>query len=140
MELSKMVGAAGACILLAGVFMPARVVRMAGYISYYTDHQTGGVILALLACIALFLVFAGSPTKLFLFGGITLTTVAWAYMRRNPTVQLVEDSVGQLAAQAAALPLMQQTTDSITTNTPWWIMLGGSALLVIAGLMQARRV
>ena len=139
MEPYKIVGAAGACILMAGVFMPARVVKVAGYISYYTDHQAGGVILAVLACIALVLVFVGSPTKLFLFGGITLSVVTWAYLRRNPSVQLVEDSVGQLAAQAAALPLLQGATDSITTNTPWWIMLGGSALLVIAGLMQVRR-
>ena len=139
MELSKVIGAAGACTLLAGVFMPARVVTVAGYISYYTDHRTDGVILAVLACVALILVFTGSPTKLFLFGGITLTAVAWAYLRRNPGVQLVEDSVSQLAAQAAALPLVQGTTDSITTNTPWWIMLGGSALLVIAGLVQTRR-
>ena len=139
MEPYKLVGAAGACILMAGVFMPARVVKVAGYISYYTDHQTGGVLLALLACVALVLVFVGSPTKLFLFGGITLSAVAWAYLRRNPGVQFVEDSVGQLAAQAAALPLVQGATDSITINTPWWIMLGGSALLVIAGLMQVRR-
>ncbi len=139
MEPYKLVGAAGACILMAGVFMPARVAKMAGYISYYTDHQTGGVVLAALAAIALVLVFVGSPTKLFLFGWITLSMVAWAYLRRNPSVQLVEDSVNQLAAQAAALSLVQGATDSITINTPWWIMLGGSALLVIAGLMQVRR-
>jgi hypothetical protein len=139
MEPYKIVGAAGACILMAGVFMPSRVVKMAGYISYYTDHQMGGVVLAVRACIALILVFVGSPTKLFLFGGITLSMVAWAYLRRNPGVQLVEDSVGQWAAQAAALPLVQGATDSITNNTPWWIMLGGSALLVIAGLMQVRK-
>jgi hypothetical protein len=120
--------------------MPSRMMKMAGYISYYTDHQTNGLILVALAIIAILLVFTGSPAKLFTFGLLTLTAVSWAYLRRNPSLQMVEESVGQLAAQAVALPLMRQTTASITNNTPWWIMLGGSALLVIAGLMQARRV
>lgn len=140
MESYKIVGALGACILAAGVFMPSRFIRMVGYMSYFTDHQTNALILVALAAIALVLVFTGSPAKLLLFGLLTLSTVAWAYMRRNPGLQMVEQSVGQLAAQAAALPLMQQATNSVSNNTPWWIMLGGSALLVIAGLMQTRRV
>jgi hypothetical protein len=140
METYKIVGALGAFILAIGVFVPARFIKMVGYVSYYTDHQTGGLLLAALAVLALVLVFRGSPTKLLTFGLITLAAVAWAYLRRNPSLQAVEESFGELAAQAGALPLVQQTSASITTNTPWWVMLSGSALLVVAGLMQSRRV
>lgn len=140
METYKIVGTLGAFILAIGVFVPARFIRMVGYISYYTDHQTNGLILAALAIIALYLVFRGSAANLLTFGLLMLTAVAWVYLRRNPSLQAVEESVGQLTAQAAALPILQQTSASIATNTPWWIMLGGSALLVLAGLMHTRRV
>jgi hypothetical protein len=139
MEPYKIVGLVGAFILAIGVFIPTRVTKMMGYISYYTDHQTSGLILVALAILALFLVFRGSATHLLTFGLLMLTAVAWTYLRRNPGLQAVEDSVSQFTAQAAALPLLRQTSTSITANTPWWIMLGGSALLVVAGLMNPRR-
>lgn len=140
MESYKIVGALGAFILAAGVFMPSRFLKMVGYASYFTDDQTNGLILIALAVIALLLIYRGSATKLYLFGMLTLSTVAWAYTRHNVGMQSVEASVGKLAAQAVALPIMQHATFPASNNTPWWIMLCGSALLVIAGLMQARRV
>lgn len=140
MESYKIVGALGACILAAGVFMPSRFLKMVGYVSYFTDHQTNALILCALAVVALLLVYRGSATKLYLFGMVTLLIVAWAYLRHDSGIQSVETSVGQIAAQAAATPLFHQATASVTNNTPWWIMLCGSGLMVIAGLMQARRV
>jgi hypothetical protein len=139
MESDKIIGILGACILAAGVFMPSRFIKLTHYISYFNDNQTNGLILIALALIALLLVYTGSPTKLLLFGLLTLAMVAWAYMRRNPSLQIVENSMSQLAAQAGALPMMRYAALSVVHNTPWWSMLGGSALLVIAGLMQARR-
>jgi hypothetical protein len=139
MEPYKIVGTLGAFILAIGVFVPARFIKMVGYISYYTDHQTNGLILAALAVLALFLVFRGSPANLLTFGVLMLAAVAWVYLRHNPSLLAVEESVGQLTAQAAALPILRQTSASITANTPWWIMLSGSALLVVAGLMHTRR-
>lgn len=139
MEGYKVVGVTGAFILTLGVFMPARIATLAGYISYYTSHQTNGIVLALLAVVALILVFYGSPAKIFLFGTITLTTVLWTFLRANPSLHLLEANVTQLAADAAALPLLHLTAGSFSHNLPWWVMLGGSALLVIAGLMQVRR-
>ncbi len=140
MEGYKIVATLGACILAAGVFVPARLTRMAGYISYFSDQQTNGLILIALALMAILLVFIGSPAKLFTFGLLTLTVVAWAYLRRNTDLQTVEYSVNELASQAASMPMLHQVADSITTNTPWWVMLGGSALLVVAGLMQEKKV
>jgi hypothetical protein len=140
MEGYKLVGTLGACILVAGVFVPTRFTKMVGYISYYSDHHTNALILIALAVMAVVLVFTGSPARLMTFGVLTLAAVTWAYMRRVPGIQLVEGSMGDLAAQAASSSVMRTVSYSVSANTPWWIMLGGSALLVIAGLMQARRV
>ncbi|MFN8468491.1 MAG: hypothetical protein U0X20_23235 [Caldilineaceae bacterium] len=112
---------------------------MVGYISYYSDYQTNALILIALAILAVILVFTGSPMRLMTFGVLTLAVVTWTYLRRGAGIQVVESSVGQLAAQAASLTIVRNVSDSIVTNTPWWIMLAGSALLVIAGLMQSRR-
>jgi hypothetical protein len=139
MEGYKIIGTLGACILVAGVFVPARFTRMVGYISYYSDHQTNALILIALATIAVVLVFTGSPARLMTFGLLTLAVVTWAFLRRAPGIQLVEGSMGQIAAQAASLTVVRDVSDSIVTNTPWWIMLFGSALLVMSGLMQSRR-
>ena len=139
MEGYKIIGTLGACILVAGVFVPARFTKMVGYISYYSDYQTNALILIALAVLAVILVFTGSPMRLMTFGVLTLAVVTWTYLRRTAGIQVVEDSVGQLAAQAASLTIVRNVSDSIVTNTPWWIMLAGSALLVIAGLMQSRR-
>jgi hypothetical protein len=139
MEGYKIVGTLGACILIAGVFVPTRFTKMVGYISYYSDHHTNALILIALALIAVILVFTGSPSRLLTFGVLTLAAVTWAYMRRTPGLQMVEDSVSDLAAQATSSTVMRMVSYSVTANTPWWIMLGGSALLVIAGLMQSRR-
>jgi hypothetical protein len=140
MEVYKIVGTLGACILAAGVFAPARLTTMVGYISYFSDHQTNALILIALAMIALLLVFYGSPGRLMTFGVFTLAAVAWAYMRRTPGLRLIEGNVGDLAAQAISFPALQHMSDSMVTNTPWWLMLAGSALLVIAGLLQTKRV
>ena len=139
MESYKIVGALGACILAAGVFMPSRFLRMVGYASYFTDHQTNGLLLSALAVVALLLVYKGSATKLYLFGMLTLAMVAWAYTRHGIGLQNVEASVGKIAAQATAMPLFHQAAFSVNNSTPWWVMLCGSGLMVIAGLMQARR-
>jgi hypothetical protein len=139
MEGYKIIGTLGACILVAGVFVPARFTKMVGYISYYSDYQTNALILIALAVLAVILVFTGSPMRLMTFGVLTLAVVTWTYLRRAAGIQIVENSVGQLAAQAASLTIVRTVSDSIVTNTPWWIMLAGSALLVIAGLMQSRR-
>jgi hypothetical protein len=139
MEGYKIIGTLGACILAAGVFVPARFTKMVGYISYYSDHQTNALILIALAVIAVVLVFTGSPARLMTFGLLTLAVVTWAYLRRSPGIQLVEGSMSQFAAQAVSLTVVRNVSDSIVVNTPWWIMLGGSALLVISGLMQSRR-
>jgi len=139
MEGYKIVGVTGASILALGIFMPSRVATMAGYISYYTAHQTDGIILFLLALGAFMLVFTGSPAKLFLFGILTLTTVAWIFLRTDPSLHQLEANVGRLAAEAAALPMLRLTESSISRNLPWWVMMGGSSLLVIAGLMRVRR-
>jgi hypothetical protein len=140
MEGYKIVGTLGACILAAGVFAPARLTKMVGYISYFSDHQTNALIMIALAMIALLLVFYGTPGRLMSFGVFTLAAVAWAYMRRTPGLRLVEGNVGDLAAQAVSLSVVQRVSDSMVTNTPWWLMLAGSALLVIAGLLQSKRV
>ena len=139
MEGYKIVGVTGACILALGIFMPSRVATMAGYINYYTAHQTNGVILLLLALVAFVLVFTGSPAKLFLFGIITLVAVAWTFLCTDPSLHLLEANVGQMAADAVSLPMLKLTQASISRNLPWWIMLGGSSLLVVAGMMQVRR-
>jgi len=139
MEGYKIIGTLGACILVAGVFVPARFTKMVGYISYYTDYQTNALILITLAVIAVVLVFSGSPMRLMTFGVLTLAVVTWTYMRRTPGIQAVETSMSQLAAQATSLTIVRNVSDSIVSNTPWWLMLAGSALLVIAGLMQSKR-
>jgi hypothetical protein len=139
MEGYKVIGTLGACILIAGVFVPARFTKMVGYISYYSDHETNALILIALALLAVVLVFTGTPGRLMTFGVFTLAAVAWAYMRRAPGLQLVEGSMSEFAAQASSLAVMRNMSDSIVTNTPWWIMLAGSSLLVVAGLMQSRR-
>jgi hypothetical protein len=139
MEGYKIIGTLGACILITGVFVPARFTKMVGYISYYSDHQINALALIALAVIAIVLVFTGSPARLMIFGILTLAAVTWAHLRRAPGIQLVDDGISQFAAQAASSIVVQNVSDSITTNTPWWIMLSGSALLVIAGLMQGRR-
>ena len=139
MEGYKIIGTLGACILVAGVFVPARFTKMVGYISYYSDYQINALILIALAVLAVILVFAGSPLRLMTFGVLTLAVVTWTYTRRTPGVQAVENSVSQLAAQATSLTVVRTVSDSIVTNTPWWLMLAGSALLVIAGLMQSKR-
>lgn len=139
MEGYKIIGTLGACILVAGVFVPARFTKMVGYISYYSDYQTNALILIALAVIAVVLVFSGSPMRLMTFGVLTLAVVTWTYMRRTPGIQAVETSVSQLAAQATSLTIVRNVSDSIVSNTPWWLMLAGSALLVIAGLMQSKR-
>lgn len=139
MEAYKIVGVLGATVLALGAFMPSRVSAMAGYISYYTAYETNGLILILVVLVALVLVFRGSPAKLFLFGVTTLTVVAWTFLRANPSLRLLESHAGRLVEDAASLPLIQFTTASLSRNLPWWVMLGGSAMLVVAGLMQVRR-
>jgi len=139
MEGYKIVGALGACILTIGVFMPTRLAKVVGYISYFTSNNFTAVILVLLAAIALVMVFTGSPARLMLFGMVTLLAVTWAYLRQDPQFQAVESAVADLATQSPVLPLVGRTVRSLTPNTPWWLMMAGSALLVVAGLMEARK-
>jgi hypothetical protein len=140
MEGYKVIGTLGACILIAGVFVPARFTTMVGYISYYSDHQTNALALVALAVIAVVLVYTGTPGRLLTFGMLTLGAVAFAYLRRTPSIHMIQGGMSEFASQAAALAVVKNVSNTIATNTPWWIMLGGSALLVVAGLMQARRV
>ena len=139
MEGYKIIGTLGACILVAGVFVPARFTKMVGYISYYSDYQTNALILIALAVIAVVLVFTGSPMRLMTFGVLTLAVVTWTYMRRTPGIQARRRQYEPVGSPGTSLTIVRNVSDSIVTNTPWWIMLAGSALLVIAGLMQSRR-
>lgn len=139
MEGYKIVGTLGACILAIGVFMPTRLAKVVGYISYFTSNNFTAVILVVLAAIALLLVFTGSPTRLILFGMVTLLAVTWAYLRQDQGFQAVESAVTDLAAQSPVLPMLSQIVRAWTPNTPWWTMMAGSALLVVAGLMEAHK-
>ena len=140
MEGYKIVGTFGAIILAVGVFMPTRLAKVVGYISYFTNDHTAAVVLVALAAIALLLVFTGTPARLMMFGLVTLLAVTWSYLRQDPTLMAVETTVTNLAGQAPALPAIKTTAAWITPTTPWWMMMAGSALLVIAGLMEARKV
>lgn len=140
MDAYKLIGTLGAFIVAAGVFMPSRLHTVAAYVSYYTDYRTNALMLIGLAAVALLLVYMGSPIKLLTFGVLTLTMVGWTQMRRIPGLYQVEHQVSQFAAQATSLPGLQQATASITNYTPWWVMLAGSTLLVISGLLYVRKV
>ena len=117
MEGYKIIGTLGACILVAGVFVPARFTKMVGYISYYSDYRNALILIAL-AVIAVVLVFSGSPMRLMTFGVLTLAVVTWTYMRRTPGIQAVENSMSQLAFQATSLTIVRNVSDSIVSNTP----------------------
>jgi hypothetical protein len=148
----KIVGIVGVFVLVLGVFMPAPLQGIGQSISYFASQPTGGSLIFALAVLALLFTYTGNGTRLFVLSVLTVIVVGWPYIiRQAPGLNAVGHSVSGLTDSMASSVAGTVSFTSATTypirsallgmgnGFPWFVMLAGGALLVIASLMAPRQ-
>lgn len=137
-NLPMMLGVAGVVLLFVGVFLPIVRLPILGSMNYFQNGRGDGVIVLLMAAVAVLLLVRRRFVWLMVPGASTLAGLVLAIFRLQSRISEMRASQARDLADNPFRGFAEALTQSVQLEYGWAVLALGAVALISAALLAAR--